>query len=70
LSAFLVEIPYIAVISLLFVSISYWIVGLKDSVGAFFFFYLGALILACFFMATSVAYAALLPSLPIAQVSV
>lgn len=68
LSAFLVELPYTAVIVLIFVAISYWIAGLRGNAGAFFFFWLGAWILSLFFMAVAVTYVALFPSLPVAQI--
>lgn len=68
LTAFLVEIPYIGIVTLTFISISYWVVGLRPDAGSFFFMALGGYILAMFFMATAVAYSSLFPSLPVAQV--
>lgn len=50
MSSFAVELPALLIIMLVSVSISYWIVGLKASVGAFFYFYLNGVVLALFFL--------------------
>lgn len=67
LSSLFADIPYVAVMILVSVSITYWMIGLKPDAGSFFFFYLAALILAFFFLAIGLAYTALFPVLPIAQ---
>jgi ABC-type multidrug transport system permease subunit len=69
LSSFLVEVPWLAVLVLTSVSISFYMVGLPQvGAGAFFFFYLAACVVAFFFLATGLAYSAIFPILPIAQI--
>lgn len=50
------------------IGIAYWIAGLRATAASFFFFYFGSLVLSLFWLAAAVAYSALFPVLPIAQI--
>ena len=67
-SIFIAELPYVLFFVMINVGISYWIVGLNTQAQAFFFYYLGAVILSTFWMATGQAYSSLFSILPIAQI--
>jgi hypothetical protein len=61
------DVPYAVVTVLAASAIVYFIVGLRPSAAAFFFFALATLVLALFYMTLGVALAAVMPTLPIAQ---
>jgi len=70
LSLFFAELPYLVVVITLFVTIEYWLVGWKETAGAFFFFLL------IFFLYTSICtfvgqwMSALMPNAKVANVAV
>lgn len=49
-------------------AVAYWIAGLRANAASFFFFYFGTLLLALFWLGAGVAYSAIFPVLPIAQI--
>lgn len=68
ISALLVELPMVAPLVLVKIACSYWLAGMLPGAAHFFFFWLAAFALALFWLATGLAYSAVLPDLATAQI--